>query len=654
MKSVSWHGLNIRRLNFSGLNLQGIDLRDSLLDEINLSGANLEGARVNATRFIGAKLIGTNLRKANLEYADFASANLQDADCRGANLRNIRILHADFRGARLEGAEFARNAIDWRLAKNWRMASFEPSVQRELFTTYGPPNTGPRVLMLMWEFPRLVTGGGWTAAYHQLKNLRARGCDLTVMVPLPESLVDRFVFGNEINLIAVGREDETKGVARSGNYSTYSAYATPKTEAAANAYQYTAATPSLMERIDEFRLNAMRAADEMHMTCDVIHAHDWLMFSTAQVLSKQLKIPWVAHFHSLEADRQIKSPSENVMRIEAGACKGARGIVAVSQVTKNRLISDYAADGLNIRVIPNCLSESGIAEANLGDFHTKRVVFLGRLTAQKGPDLFAKIAARLESLDSTIHFSVFGQGEDQTVIERMGKRTVRSVPPSKSVPPASFSLDGLEMQFSTFERIAPVTLDLKTHSLEAVGLAISDSKEKRLLEQKIFKLGFEAFPIEMSLYSHVISVNVADEKSHKYYVVKTSDLKSITSSEVRFIRQEGHLSWERRSVAFDGASILVVPSRYEPFGMVVLEAMRHGVPVFYPLNSGVAEVMKSGIQFDPTNTDHAAEQILRLLNNSSEWQSVVQRQFEEISKYSERGYEREMQQIWELATQSPA
>ena len=53
----------------------------------------------------------------------------------------------------------------------------------------------------------------------------------------------------------------------------------------------------------------------------------------------------------------------------------------------------------------------------------------------------------------------------------------------------------------------------------------------------------------------------------------------------------GPLAWAERGRAFAGASAVFVPSRYEPFGMVVAEAMLHRVPVLYRRSSGIAEAV---------------------------------------------------------------
>lgn len=44
-----------------------------------------------------------------------------------------------------------------------------------------------------------------------------------------------------------------------------------------------------------------------------------------------------------------------------------------------------------------------------------------------------------------------------------------------------------------------------------------------------------------------------------------------------------------------GADVVVVPSRYEPFGIVVLEGMAAGKPVIATRVGGIPEVIKHGI-----------------------------------------------------------
>ncbi len=68
---------------------------------------------------------------------------------------------------------------------------------------------------------------------------------------------------------------------------------------------------------------------------------------------------------------------------------------------------------------------------------------------------------------------------------------------------------------------------------------------------------------------------------------------------------------------FREADILVVPSRYEPFGMVVLEGMRAGVAIAASGVGGPAEILvdgETGLLFPPRDVPAMVESVCRLLD----------------------------------------
>lgn len=67
------------------------------------------------------------------------------------------------------------------------------------------------------------------------------------------------------------------------------------------------------------------------------------------------------------------------------------------------------------------------------------------------------------------------------------------------------------------------------------------------------------------------------------------------------------------------ASCVVIPSLYEPFGIVALEAMAAGAPVVVARTGGLAEIVDgtdAGLLFEPGNADDLAEQIERVLTDA--------------------------------------
>ena len=112
---------------------------------------------------------------------------------------------ADFQGAKLLCKGNLREQ-PWNMSKNWRSAKFDNATTSFLTDQYGGGPYGHRILMIMWEFPHHVTGGGWTAAFHLLRKLLQQGRAVTVLVPWKRVDIDFSVFGHDLEVICAGME----------------------------------------------------------------------------------------------------------------------------------------------------------------------------------------------------------------------------------------------------------------------------------------------------------------------------------------------------------------------------------------------------------------------------------------------------------------
>jgi glycogen synthase len=76
----------------------------------------------------------------------------------------------------------------------------------------------------------------------------------------------------------------------------------------------------------------------------------------------------------------------------------------------------------------------------------------------------------------------------------------------------------------------------------------------------------------------------------------------------------GFLESRQLDLLYRRADVYVMPSVSEPFGLTVLEALRHGVPVIVSRHAGVAEVVRHALKVDFWDVPELASKILSVLN----------------------------------------
>ncbi len=639
-RSTCWQGIKCSRTEFTGsVSLSGIDFRDADLEEADFSGLDLHKARFSAAKLIGAKFTRAKLQGCDFQHADLTGADFEGADLQGANLLNARILGTNFKNAILHGAKLALFSMDWRLAANWRDAAFDEPVRAHLLKRYGPEAEAFRILMLLWEYPSIVTGGGWTAAYHFMREMRARGANIVVLVPFSEKHVSPYVFGHEIEVCPVGPSDGERSLAMHSAYE--STYASGLEELQEESQYY---TYSHFEKVNDFANRALEEVFEKSIAFDVIHADDWLTFPAAEKIAKWASKPWVAHFHSTEYERRKEPVNEGIARIEKHFAERANAVLVPSSSTKRTVVEKYGIDSSRVSVMPNCLSstdaeEAGLGTESLGEFHAQTVVFAGRLQWQKGVDRFVTIAGELSFLRPGTRFRAHGRGESDYL------RMVRNAMLYSQVwiseepfcPEAEWHGDLFHIR-----ELVPVRVVAAEGEREYVrlGPAMGTSEREGVLS-KILARGFEIYNSPVPYFPYLLKSIERTGDFHGEYLVRMSVADSLRSKLNYYtdsIRVEGFTPWEERRRMFENASVCVVPSRFEPFGLIVLESMAHGVPVVYPRQAGVAEFVKAGVQVDFTDTDEAVDAISRLLDDMDCWRQVVREQAEEVRQYVNRGY----------------
>ncbi|MEO0476617.1 MAG: glycosyltransferase [Planctomycetota bacterium] len=169
---------------------------------------------------------------------------------------------------------------------------------------------------------------------------------------------------------------------------------------------------------------------------DIIHAHDWLTFPAAQAVAEATGKPWVAHVHSTEYDRAGEGANTQIAAFEKQGVLAADRVIAVSEFTRKILVSRFGLDKHKCDVVYNGVEQNiknGVEKSTpvappAGIKKGEKVVlYLGRVTIQKGPEYFIAAAKKvLEKMDN-VKFVVAGSGDQiERTIEQAAKAGIGS------------------------------------------------------------------------------------------------------------------------------------------------------------------------------------------------------------------------------------
>ena len=129
---------------------------------------------------------------------------------------------------------------------------------------------------------------------------------------------------------------------------------------------------------------------------DVVHAHDWMTFPGGVAASRASGKPLVVHVHSCEYDRSGDGANPRIVEIEQAGMDAADLVVCVSHYTAS--VVALALPRRRPRRSASSTTPSRAASSTSSGTQEKAidepvVLFLGRVTFQKGPDYFLEAAA---------------------------------------------------------------------------------------------------------------------------------------------------------------------------------------------------------------------------------------------------------------------
>ena len=168
----------------------------------------------------------------------------------------------------------------------------------------------------------------------------------------------------------------------------------------------------LFGEIELFTRNVLRLVGNRRF--DVVHAHDWITFPAAIALSQAFKKPLVAHIHSLEADRSRAAGNPRIKALESQGIRAADTIIAVSNYTASVITREYGVLQSDIAVVHNGIEARRPMKTKSikhEGIKGKIVLFLGRITYQKGPEYFVEAAAKVLLKNPETIFVMAGSGD---------------------------------------------------------------------------------------------------------------------------------------------------------------------------------------------------------------------------------------------------
>ncbi|MFW6133910.1 MAG: glycosyltransferase family 4 protein, partial [Planctomycetota bacterium] len=146
---------------------------------------------------------------------------------------------------------------------------------------------------------------------------------------------------------------------------------------------------------------------------DVVHAHDWMTYPAGQAVAAASGKPLVIHVHSTEFDRAGEHINQLVYDIERTGMHAADRVVCVSHLTRRIVTSRYGVPDDKADVVYNAadLPTNRQPELNPIKRNEKIVLFLGRVTMQKGPEYFLRAAGKVVEKFQNVRFVMAGSGD---------------------------------------------------------------------------------------------------------------------------------------------------------------------------------------------------------------------------------------------------
>lgn len=280
------------------------------------------------------------------------------------------------------------------------------------------PQKNTHVLMFGWEFPPYNSGGLGTACHGLSHALADANIDLAFVLPRKIAI--------KSNKLTFAFADHRKISSEYIQY-LYNPYlSTAMFEKIRKEIPVEQLVSSnLINEVQQYSINARKVAKRISHR--IIHAHDWLSFGAGLEAKSHSSRPLVVHVHATEYDRTgFNGVHPYIYHVEKQGMRHADRVVAVSDYTKRLIVKHYGIQPEKVSIVHNGIDlmeyRTRHEVKKLKEIFGKIVLFVGRLTLQKGPDYFLKAAQKVVQQYPDVTFVIAGSGDaEEQVIQEATK-----------------------------------------------------------------------------------------------------------------------------------------------------------------------------------------------------------------------------------------
>ena len=300
--------------------------------------------------------------------------------------------------------------------------------------------------MLGWEFPPIINGGLGIAC-HDLSSAMSELANITMIIPksspgfkmknmnliglnnLDDSFENYFYESSQalpFSLHSLPFDIDPYYNENFTNFSSNNKFRSVEGNGKMNAFKIDNLYGNdVINKVSQYADITANIASKMDF--DIIHAHDWMTMMAGVKIKQRTGKPLVMHIHSLEVDRGGEQSKGWVYELEKKGMEYADLLMPVSHFTANNIQKFYGISKNKMAVIHN---GSNVVKSfkSKRRFKEKTVLFVGRLTRQKGPEKFLEIAAKVLEADPDVRFVMAGVGDyfkallEQSSYKHIGSR----------------------------------------------------------------------------------------------------------------------------------------------------------------------------------------------------------------------------------------